>query len=59
MSVQNTIDKGQIFSRALLFSVCKAAVLKTVKNTTNKTDRIIFNSLEKAIAKHVADKQED
>jgi len=59
MSTSNTIDKGQIFSRAILFAVCKSAVLNTVKNVTNKTDRIIYNSLEKAIAKHLADKQED
>ena len=59
MATSNTIDKGQIFSRALLFTVCRAAVLSAVKNVTNKTDRIIYNSLEKAIAKHDADKQED
>jgi len=58
-NTNNKLSKEQVFTRALMFSICKSAIARTIKNTTNKTDRIIYNSLDKAIAKHNADKQEE
>lgn len=56
---ETTIPKERLYTYALLFSICKSAVAKTMKSNTNKTDRIIANSLFKAVAKHNAAKQEN
>ena len=53
------LEKEQIFNYALLFSIAKSAVTRALNCNTNKTDRIIFNSLFKAIAKHNNAKQEN
>lgn len=51
------LSKQTIFNYALLFSMVKSAVTRTLNNnTTTKTDKIIQNSLQKAIDKHMEDK---
>ena len=55
---EQLLDKEQIYNYGLLFSIAKAAVSRTLKCKTNKTDRIIFNSVIKAVERHSASKQE-
>jgi len=59
MPDNNKIEKEQIFNYSLLFTIAKAAIAKTIGSRTNKTDRIIFNSLAKAVSKHTSAKQEN
>ena len=56
---EENIPKEKLYTYALLFSICKSAVAKAMKSNTNKTDRIITNSLLKAVAKHNSAKQEN
>lgn len=52
-----TLSKQTVFNYALLFSMVKSAVTRTLNNsTTSKTDKIIQNSLQKAIDKHTEEK---
>lgn len=52
-TVSPTISKKNIFNHVLLFNITKSAVTRMLGGTTtNKTDKIIFNSLLKAIDKH-------
>ena len=53
------IPKEKLYTYALLFSICKSAVSKVMKSNTNKTDRIITNSLLKAVAKHNQSKENE
>ena len=53
------IEKEQLFNYALLFSIVKSAITRTIDCNTNKTDKIVFNSLHKAIEQHNASKREN
>jgi hypothetical protein len=56
-NVSPTISKQNIFNHALLFNITKSAVVRMLGGvTTNKTDKIIFNSLLKALDKHNEEK---
>ena len=47
------LPKQTVLNHVLLFSVAKSAITKLLKgDTTAKTDKIIFNSLLKAIDRH-------
>jgi hypothetical protein len=56
-TVGPTLSKQTIFNFALLFSMTRSAVNRMLNNqTTNKTDKIIFNSVSKAIERHMEEK---
>ena len=60
MPTPNILDKEQVFNYALLFTVTRSAIAKATGNAvTNKTDRIILNSLLKAVDKHAAQSKEE
>ena len=54
-----TLSKETIYSVALMFSVVKKAVMTVVPEATNKTDRVIMNSILRAAKEHQDEKEED
>lgn len=52
------IEKEKIYDFALLFSIVKKAVLSVVQESTNKTDRIVTNSVLQALDRKLADDKE-
>ncbi len=53
------LSKETIYSVALMFSVVKKAVMAVVPEATNKTDRVIMNSILRAAKEHQDEKEED
>ena len=48
-----TVSKRTVFNHVLLFNITKSAVTRMLDGAvTSKTDKIIYNSLTKAIKKH-------
>lgn len=51
-TVSSVVSKRTVFNHVLLFNITKSAVTRMLDGaTTSKTDKIIFNSLLKAIKK--------
>jgi hypothetical protein len=51
-TVSPTISKRTVFNYVTLFNITKSVVTRLIGQTTNKTDKIIFNSLSKAVKKY-------
>ena len=51
-TVSPTISKRTVFNYVTLFNITKSAVTRMIGQTTNKTDKIIMNSLFKAVKAH-------
>ena len=52
-TVSSTVSKRTVFNHVLLFNITKSAVTRMLDGaTTSTTDKIIMNSLLKAIKKH-------
>lgn len=51
-TVSPTISKRTVFNYVTLFNITKSVVTRMIGQTTNKTDKIIINSLLKAVQKH-------
>ena len=49
--------KTQVFTLAAALGIVKSAVKKVSTSNTTKTDAIVFNSLNRAIAKKKSDNQ--
>lgn len=50
-TVSPTISKRTVFNYVTLFNITKSVVTRMIGQSTNKTDKIILNSLMKAVHK--------
>lgn len=46
-----SVNKEQVFTMAAAFGIVKGAIQKITKNDGKNTDTIIFNSLNRAVAR--------
>ena len=54
MQNSETLKKQTVFNYTLMFSIVRSAIAKLMPdNTTGKTDKIVFNSVLKAVDRHV------
>ena len=53
------LNKEIVYSMALAFSVVKKAVMSVVPEATNKTDRVIMNSILRAARAHQDEKEDN